>query len=281
MGQGADGDDVHARCGDGADGLEIDAAAGFELHGRPQAVAQRDCFTQRGWRHVVQQHDVDVALQHYGELFERVDLDFDERGRRVGRPRTSAHVAQYGGKFGHRQMGDVVVLDQHGIVQAHAVVGPAAARHRVLRKPAQAGQRLARVVDAGPRAGDGLDVAGGQCRDARQVRQQVQGRAFEGEDRTQRALHAGHLTARPQRRAVGQQQHQGDGRVENINNRRQRRRAAEPAGRAGTEHRFAVTIGRDEQLTGQVAPPRSRCEEVFVAGGLDQPAQNLVGDVIG
>ena len=53
---------------------------------------------------------------------------------------------------------DVVVLDQQRVVQAHAVVGPAAAAHGVLLQVAQARGGLAGVADHRPGAGHGLDV---------------------------------------------------------------------------------------------------------------------------
>ena len=49
---------------------------------------------------------------------------------------------------------DVVVLDQHGVVEAEAVVEAAAAAHRVFLQRAQAGRGLARAADAHVGAGD-------------------------------------------------------------------------------------------------------------------------------
>jgi hypothetical protein len=50
--------------------------------------------------------------------------------------------------------GDVVVLDQHGIVEAEAVVETAAAAHGVLLQGAQARRRLAGAANAHARARD-------------------------------------------------------------------------------------------------------------------------------
>jgi hypothetical protein len=50
----------------------------------------------------------------------------------------------------------VVFLDQHGVVQADAMVGAPPDAHRVLLREPQAWQRLARVDDLGPGAATAL-----------------------------------------------------------------------------------------------------------------------------
>ena len=73
--------------------------------------------------------------------------------------------------------GDVVFLDQHGVVQADAVVGAAAHAHRVLLRQAQAGQRLAGVHDLRARAAHGLDIGGGLGRHGTEQLQEIERRA--------------------------------------------------------------------------------------------------------
>ena len=58
-----------------------------------------------------------------------------------------------GHRLGDADAGQVVVLHQHGVGQAGAVVGAAAGAHRRLLEGAQAGRRLAGVEDPGRRVG--------------------------------------------------------------------------------------------------------------------------------
>ncbi len=78
---------------------------------------------------------------------------------------------------------DVVVLDERGVGQRHAVVDAAAAPHGVLLERAQPGRRLAGVADARAGAVDRVDPGGGERRDAGQVAQQVERGALGGEQR--------------------------------------------------------------------------------------------------
>ena len=85
--------------------------------------------------------------------------------------------------------GDVVLLDQDRVVEAHAVVHPAAGADRGLLERAQQRRRLAGVEDHGapalrPRR---LDEAGGQGRDAGEVAEQVERDALAGEQAARRA----------------------------------------------------------------------------------------------
>src|SRR5204863_9127886 len=86
----------------------------------------------------------------------------------------------------------VIVLDQGGVRQRHAVIDAAAATHRVLLQGTQPGQRLAGVTDhrAGP--GDGVHPAPGERGHAAQVAEQVECRAFGGEDVSDRTGHGEH-----------------------------------------------------------------------------------------
>ena len=95
----------------------------------------------------------------------------------------------------------VVVLDQHGVVEAVAVVAAAAHAHGVLLERAQAGRRLARAATT--RVVEALearhDVAG-RGGDPAQVAEQVERGALAGEQRPRRARHARDHVARPRRR---------------------------------------------------------------------------------
>ncbi len=71
---------------------------------------------------------------------------------------------------------DVVVLDQCGVRQRHAVVDPAAAANRVLLQRSQPGRGLAGVPDRRPRALQGVGPQPRRRGDPRQVAEEVQRR---------------------------------------------------------------------------------------------------------
>ena len=98
---------------------------------------------------------------------------------------------------------DVVVLDEGGVGQAHAVVGAAAAAHGVLLEGAQPGHRLARVAHDAAGAGERIGPTPRQGGDAGEVAQQVQRRALGREQGAGRRRHAGDDLAGRDPLAVG------------------------------------------------------------------------------
>ena len=80
--------------------------------------------------------------QRLVELVERIDLDLDLDQM----PDAGARGAD--GRRHAAGRGDMVVLDQHGVIEAEAVVDAAARAHRVFLQGAQAGHGLARAADA-------------------------------------------------------------------------------------------------------------------------------------
>ena len=162
MGQGADRDDVHARLGDAAHRRQIDSARGLQhdppcdaRHGGAQGVEAE----------IVQHDDIGrralVDQGQYGvQLIQPIDLDLDlhqMRGESLGPPHRLGDAAADG---------DVVVLDQDGVIQTEAVVDPAAAGHGVLLQRAQPRRGLARIRYPRLGPGDGLDVGARQGRHA-------------------------------------------------------------------------------------------------------------------
>ena len=70
----------------------------------------------------------------------------------------------------------MVVLNEHCVVKAGAMVEPAAATDRVLLQAAKAGKGLSRVKDLGAGPVHGLDKSSGQCRHAGQVLENLKSR---------------------------------------------------------------------------------------------------------
>src|SRR5262249_13161144 len=89
------------------------------------------------------------------------------------------------------ECGQVVVLDEDAVEEAHAVVLAAAAADGVFGQQPPAGQRLARVEDLARQAGHGVHVAARQRRDAAEVLKAIERGAFGGEDAAHTARYAG------------------------------------------------------------------------------------------
>src|SRR5262249_11742881 len=115
-------------------------------------------------------------LDHLAQLIERIDLDLDLDQMAGGGLRALEHRADAAGD------GDVVVLDQHGVVEAEAVVETAAAAYGVLLEGAQARRRLARAANARARAGDAADEFMRRRRHSGKMADEIKRDAFGGED---------------------------------------------------------------------------------------------------
>ena len=104
----------------------------------------------------------------------------------TGEARERARTGREGGCATPPAASDVVVLDQRGVGQRHAVVHAAAAAHGVLLQRAQARASSCGCRGLGAGARDGVDPARGQRRDARQVAEQVERGALGGQQRARR-----------------------------------------------------------------------------------------------
>src|SRR5262249_58036761 len=82
---------------------------------------------------------------------------------------------------------DVVILDEHRIVEAEAMVEAAAAADRVFLERAQAGRGFARAADARLGVGDFLHEHGRRRGDAGEVAEEVERDALGRQNRTRRA----------------------------------------------------------------------------------------------
>src|SRR6516165_12820967 len=133
VGDPAAREQVDAGCGDDRCGFEGNPPGGF---GDGAAVDHRHRPAQRLWIHVVEEYGVDPDFEPLGELVEGVDLelDFDEMPGML--PRSFERLAH---PACERNM---VVLNQHRVVEPEAVVGAAAKADRVLFECAQARRGL-------------------------------------------------------------------------------------------------------------------------------------------
>ncbi len=120
-------------------------------------------------RHVVEHHEIGAAVDRLDHLLHPLALDFDAAPGPLlaGAPDGLADA----------EPSEVVVLHEHHLGQRPAVVHAAAGAYGRLLERAQAGERLARVPDAGAtarRVGSGVDEAAGQRCDPGEVAEEVQ-----------------------------------------------------------------------------------------------------------
>ena len=147
MRQPAHGDLVHARGSHSRGGFRCDAARGF---GNRPPLAHAHSSAQIVQTHVVQQHHIHTQRQRHIQLRQRVHLQLNLDHMAHARPRPAHGCSQISGQ------GNVVVLDEHGIIQTKAVIAAAAHAHRVLLQRTQARHGLARASHAGAKGLDGL-----------------------------------------------------------------------------------------------------------------------------
>jgi hypothetical protein len=102
--------------------------------------------------------------------------------------------------------GDVVVLDQDRVEEAHAVIGDASGGRGALFEGAHSGGGLARVEDAAVGAGHGVGVLARQRCDAAEALEEIEGDAFALKQRTRIAFHRGEQFAGRARAAIVLQQ---------------------------------------------------------------------------
>ena len=81
---------------------------------------------------------------------------------------------------------DVVVLDERRVAEAHTVIDPAAASHRVLLELPKTRQRLPRVAHATARSFDRTNPGAGRGRDPREVRHEIEHGPLGDQQRAQR-----------------------------------------------------------------------------------------------
>ena len=170
---------------------------------RPATI--RDRLTHRYQIEIVDQHHVGNSnIEHFSQLLERIDLDLDLDQMPSGLLGAREHRRD---AAGHR---DVVVLDQHRVVEAEAVIVAAAATHRVFFQRAQSRRGLARANDARLGMRDAGHELGGSGGDAGEMAEKVERDTLGAEDGAGIAGNRHQLGAGLDRRAVARMRRNRD-----------------------------------------------------------------------
>lgn len=190
MSECASGNEINAGFGNGADGREIDAAAGF---GFCPAFALLNGEPQLDQVHVVQQDEIRTRRNRLIYLFECVGFDFHFDLRVF-----CARGADGGGDciwLGIAQSGEMIVFDEHHVEQAEAVINAAAASDGIFFQSTQAGSGFARVKNLRVGALDGIHELRSQGGDAGEALNEIEGDAFGAQDGTRIAGNAQQVLA--------------------------------------------------------------------------------------
>ena len=183
MRQGAQRDKVDARLPHRSQVVGRDTARSFDLDATGN---DRDRCTHFVETHVVQHDPGHSSVECRPDVVQCFGLDLETELRRRGVERRHCRPDPAG-------EAQVVVLDEQRLAQVHAVVGSAAAPHRVLLQLAQAGRGLASVEQRGVGPGQLGHATCRQRGDPRQPAEQVERGPFATQDGPGRAGDAGNL----------------------------------------------------------------------------------------
>ena len=215
-------------------------------------------------RHVVEQHGVDARAQRLFELGKRVDLDLDLDEM----PDMAAHAPdRLGDAAGD---GDMIVLDERRIVEAEAMVDPAARPHRVFLERTQERRRLARAHDARLGMRDRRDEPRGRAGDAAEPAHEIERHALGRQHASRGPLDRRHLCAARDARAVGDDRGEADRRVHEAKGERGCVEAGDDACLSRRHHGLGDAIGGRDGVGGDVAGAAEVLDERLADDRLDE-----------
>ncbi len=131
-------------------------------------------------RQVVQQQPRRSQFERFFDLGARADFDFDRLTGRLGPFDRLAHASREA---------NMIVLDQHRVVQTHAMIHDAAGRRCHLFEHSQAGRGLAGVENPHSGSRDRSYEFRGERRDAGEPLQKIQGDSFPREQQPRGPAH--------------------------------------------------------------------------------------------
>ncbi len=251
MGEGADGNEIHAGPGDGANGFQGHAAAGF---GAGAAIHEPDRSSQVLQIHVVQQHDVGAGFHGLRHLPEGVGFHFNFQLRKFFS--RAGDGGSDGIGFFISQGGQVIVLDQNHVEKAQAMIFPAAAGDGVFLKAPPAGRGFAGVENLRSGSVNRGDELRGQRRHAGEPLQEIQRHAFGAQNGAGRAVNFQQRGAGGHRLAVAGALFDLDARRQSPKGRLRKRQAGQDQIFPGAQDGDGGGAGGNHRQGGDVAPAK-------------------------
>ncbi len=192
LGQSADRDRVDPGLGNLPQPILGDPPGGLE----PRASSGQFHRASQRWRiEVIQQHLLDASLQRLAQPRQGLDLDLNRNllGQATGRRDRGADRAG---------RGDMVLLDQDRIEQAHAMVVATTANNGILLRSPQPRKRLARIQETHRQPRHRIGGAPRAGRGAREQLQIIERGPLAGEERAQATGERAEPLPRPHRLAI-------------------------------------------------------------------------------
>ena len=166
-----DRDEIDAGLGEETDGFERHSAGRLEGNAAGDELYR---LAQLGQVHIVEEQPIGAGRKRRLDLVDTVDLDLDLK----------PGVGGLGASDRFRDVTadrNMIVLDQHSVIEAHPVVLRAAHPGRIFFQRAEAGNRLSSIEQDGAGTLHGVDVAPRLGRNAGQMLQRVQRRPLGGQ----------------------------------------------------------------------------------------------------
>ena len=277
VGEGTGGDGVDACGGDIVDGVERDAAAGFE----PKSTGiEGNGLSELGEVHVIEENQVDALEgKKVGELFERGGFQLDAHAGMI-----LADAVDGGLEGGQGAIGsEMIVFDHHGVVETHAMVDTTTGFDGFFFKQAPAWGGFAGIPDFDGIGFDGVDVAGGHGGDPGEALKEIEGGAFGGEQRASATFDFDQGVTGCECATVRAMNPQTETRIHFLEDRFRDRHAGDDAGFARDDARFVAGVFGDEvdggNVTGADVFSQSGADEVESRGVHEESGQSVTREM--
>ncbi len=152
-----------------------------------------DGFAEQFRSHIVEQDHIRSGGQGFAQLRKPIHFGFDLNEMAAVSP---------GGPYGAGNPagnGNMVILDQHRVVETVTMIGAATEADGVFFERAKPGDRLARAADPGPGMGDLIGERGRVGRDSRKMHEKVECHPLGGQNppgHGRKFAQSSHLTPR-------------------------------------------------------------------------------------
>jgi hypothetical protein len=147
----------------------------------------------------------------------------------------------------------MIILNQHGVIEAKTMIQPAAATHGIFLNGAQPRRCLACAHNMSPRVGYRVRNAARGRRDAGKMAQEIQGDALGGQNAAGRSGYFGNNGAGSDRGAVVQLGYETDIGFDQPERGGRELEACDRAGYTRSEYAASLRVGRDTRLGCNVA----------------------------
>ena len=207
MRERADRDDIHPRGGRRRERRLIDAARRLDHRA---VIDDPDRLAHHLRRHIIQHNDIRAARERLAHPREILHLDLDLRHMARIRPRPRERLADAARHL------DMIILDEHRVVQPQPVIAAAAHAHRILIEQPQPRRRLPRIDQPRPIRRRNRREPRRPRRDPRHMLEQIQREPLARQHSARRAVHLSDHRPRRELRPVCELRRKGNPRLQEL-----------------------------------------------------------------